>query len=489
MNEQAIRFRIGIFVLAALILLAVLITLFGKLPNYFKPTTSYTISFANAQGVGPGTPVRRSGVKIGEVRSLQLDNDTGNVKVNIQVDAGYTLRKGDRPTLLQSLLGGDVVISFEPPEEKDLDVTPVEPGAVLTGNVQVDPGALLQRIDKLAQGIDKLGPGIQKVLPNADETLNEIKKAAQSLDKLIGKLGPGVEKVLPNANESLVEIKKAAQSMDKVLQKVDKMTPSVEKFVQTLDKMAPKIDEAVTEIRDLAKSAKTIMPDVRKTLDEVQLTARNWGKVGERVDLLVRTNEDKVTKTLDQASETIKRVGDVFSDENQRNIRDTLKNVRVSSDRLDTIARGTEEFIKEGRVTLKKMNDSFTQINDVLVNIQKATKPIADRGESIVRNLDEGTDKLNKTMGDLRELIQVVARGDGTIQRLLSDPSLFHNLNEAMCSANKMMPRLDRILQDVGIFADRLARHPELLGVRGAIVPSSGLKESPTPYKIMPNHP
>ena len=35
-----------------------------------------------------GTPVRRSGVKIGEVRSLKLDNDTGKVLVNIQIDEG-----------------------------------------------------------------------------------------------------------------------------------------------------------------------------------------------------------------------------------------------------------------------------------------------------------------------------------------------------------------------------------------------------------------
>src|SRR5262245_34189630 len=100
MNEQAIRFRIGIFVLAALILLAVMITLFGGFPNYFKRVDTFTVLFKDAQGVGPGTPVRRSGVRIGEVRSITLDNATGNVQVTIQVDAGFNLRKGDRPTIV-----------------------------------------------------------------------------------------------------------------------------------------------------------------------------------------------------------------------------------------------------------------------------------------------------------------------------------------------------------------------------------------------------
>jgi phospholipid/cholesterol/gamma-HCH transport system substrate-binding protein len=44
------------------------------------------------------------------------------------------------------------------------------------------------------------------------------------------------------------------------------------------------------------------------------------------------------------------------------------------------------------------------------------------------------------------------------------------------------MPRLERILKDLETFSDKLARHPELLGVRGAVRPSEGLKEPPRPY-------
>jgi hypothetical protein len=41
-------------------------------------------------------------------------------------------------------------------------------------------------------------------------------------------------------------------------------------------------------------------------------------------------------------------------------------------------------------------------------------------------------------------------------------------------------------------FADKLARHPELLGVRGAIRPSEGLKQPPQPFHppmIVPDSP
>jgi len=62
----------------------------------------------------------------------------------------------------------------------------------------------------------------------------------------------------------------------------------------------------------------------------------------------------------------------------------------------------------------------------------------------------------------------------------LTDPSLYRNLNEAADKLNKLLPRVDYILRDVEIFADKIARHPESLGIGGAVHPSSGLKEAPT---------
>src|SRR4051794_6369448 len=129
MNEQAIRFRLGVFVFAALLILALLVTLFGGLPNIFKQTAAYSIIFQSANGLAVGSPVRKSGVKIGEVRSVDLDDLTGKVNVAIEVDKDITLRQSDRPTLQTALLGGDAYIAFMPPEDDNkVDPTPVPRG-------------------------------------------------------------------------------------------------------------------------------------------------------------------------------------------------------------------------------------------------------------------------------------------------------------------------------------------------------------------------
>src|SRR5205823_7406201 len=81
----------------------------------FSPRNPYTIIFDDAPGVAPGTPVRRSGVKIGEVASVDLDDESGKVRVKILVERKYTLRSNEQPVISQDLLSRDTNIDFVVP--------------------------------------------------------------------------------------------------------------------------------------------------------------------------------------------------------------------------------------------------------------------------------------------------------------------------------------------------------------------------------------
>ena len=127
MNNKNLRFRVGLFVLASLVLLALLITLFSGFPTLFKQYHRYTVILSEAPGVSAGTPVRRSGVRIGEVDNVKLDEDSGQVRVSIIVEKQHTIRRSDQAALVHSLLGGDTSIDFMPqrPNGQPADQTPV----------------------------------------------------------------------------------------------------------------------------------------------------------------------------------------------------------------------------------------------------------------------------------------------------------------------------------------------------------------------------
>jgi phospholipid/cholesterol/gamma-HCH transport system substrate-binding protein len=407
MNEQAVRFRLGIFVLSALILLAVLIMLFGGWGRLFQHYNEYTILFDNAAGVAAGTPVRRSGVRIGEVESVQLDSQTGEVRVKIKVASDYVVRKNDVATINRNLLG-DTSIDFVPVQpEEPLHFAQVQADPPPPGNPPVPPGSTLRGRSRSEGG--NLAQQGADLVPVARDTLNEMRK---------------------------------------------------------------------------------LIPELRRTNEEIQITARNWGKLGERLDILLQTNDQKLTKALDQLNESLKRINTVFSDENQKNLSATLKNVTESSTRLDSITRNTDDLIKESRKTMTQINSSVSRANDVMNNLQQATKPLAERTPTIMRNLDESSAKLNTLLTNLSGVFGAFGRNDGTLQRLLMDPSLYNHLNDAACMIARTVPRLDRTLADLEIFADKLARHPEAIGLGGVVRPSIGLKEAPTTptWQGMPGH-
>ena len=113
MTEQGMRFRIGIFVLAALILLAVLITLFGGAPVLFKRHD--TLHSCDSRTRPASARARRCAAPAcasARCRSVDLDDETGKVKVVVAIDKQHTIYHDEQPTLMQSLLGGDTTIDF-----------------------------------------------------------------------------------------------------------------------------------------------------------------------------------------------------------------------------------------------------------------------------------------------------------------------------------------------------------------------------------------
>ena len=92
-----------------------------------------------------------------------------------------------------------------------------------------------------------------------------------------------------------------------------------------------------------------MVQETRKTLEEVAATARTWNKVGERLDVLLQGNQDKITKIIDNLNEVLVRASETFNETNQRNLSDILRNTRAASTNFDSILRNLDVITTEGR--------------------------------------------------------------------------------------------------------------------------------------------
>lgn len=449
MNPQTLRFRLGLLTLTSLTLLGVLAVMLGSVPNVFRSGHSYTICFADAPGIAPGTPIRRSGVRVGEVTSVALDGETGEVRVHVRIDRTYILRRNDRPTLVQGLIGGDANIDLVPNE--DADRTPVSPGERVMGVRPLTVSGLMNRASE--------------VVPATHETLTDLRRSLQRF-----------EKVTPLVEETLREYAELARATREAVPDLRRTGEDISRLAQTAKSAAPQIGGAGDQVGALAKTVREAVPEVQATNKQVQATFATWSKAGERVENVVSTNEQKLNRAVEGLNSGLERLNRLLSDDNLDNLTATLKNVKAGSDDLQKAAGGTETLIAETRAAVKKINDAVARADDSFKNVADATQPFADRSDRILKNLDESADKLNKTLTDVRELLRAFEENEGTVQKLMKNPSLYNHLDELLCGLVKQLPRLERILKDAEIFADKIARHPEALGVGGVISPGSGLK-------------
>src|SRR5262245_25166704 len=301
MNDKTMKFRLGVFVLGAAILLAVLIILFGEFPLLFTRQFRYTVRLDRAPGVEDGTPVRKSDVRIGQVAGVELNPDTGEVSLQIIVEGKYQLRKGDRASLGRSLVLGETSVDFKPEGE---DRTPAREGFVFTANAPAD------------------------------------------IREALGKAGDLVEMV--------------------------QMT--------------------LAEVQGLSKSVREFLPDMRRSLDEVQVAARNFGRAAERVDVLLQTNQDRITKTLDRVSDFAVRASDLLNDENQKNFNVALKSFRTTSEKLQELSTNADALIADTRKVVRsadvQMEKLTTNANTLMTDARAAVKTADTQMQTLSKNAD-----------------------------------------------------------------------------------------------------
>jgi phospholipid/cholesterol/gamma-HCH transport system substrate-binding protein len=176
MADRALRLRLGLFMGVSLILLAGLVVLFGGAPQLFSTDAKYTILYPEAPGIGPGIPIRKSGVRIGQVTAMELDPESGQVRVRITVDRKYLPRRSEEAHITRGLLSGDTAVDFLPKE--------LAPGQPMPRGEEWPPGSEIP-------GVAPLTPRSvinQASLAQAQESLLKITRTFERFEQTAGNL-------------------------------------------------------------------------------------------------------------------------------------------------------------------------------------------------------------------------------------------------------------------------------------------------------------
>ena len=466
MAERRLRLRLGLFVAATLVVMAGLVVLFGRAPALFSTKAGYTVLFPEAPGIAAGTPIRKSGVRVGEVTKIDLDPDTGQVRVAIAIDPKYPPRTSEAPTITRGLLSGDSAIDFLP----KLDPATGQP---VPRGTDYPPGSDI--------------PGVPPITPRSLLTpASEVLTTAQaSLDRMV-KSFERLEQVAPQLERTLQEFERLAHDVRLFIPELKKTNDRLRNFISgdlpalPDTAVAAEVDDIAAQTRPLDQNnLKTLIRDIRELLATVRPAVDEIRGVVRRAEPEVMGAAKAARATFDRAATTFDAVNDVLSPENRKQIGELIRNLNGIGGAVLRLAGGFQGLLDEAQKTVQNFDRRTALTADVLADIRAITQPLAQRSQVLVQDVAESAASLNKVLTEVRELVRAFGRENGTIQKLLTDGGLYHNLEVAAAELARVLARADKIGKDLEVFADKVARRPELIGVGGALRPSSGLKDSP----------
>ena len=471
-DPRTLRLRLGAFVGTTLLLAAGLVVLFGRAPSLFSTRATYTITFPEAPGVGPGTPVRKSGVRIGDVTTVDLDESSGRVLVRVAVDRKYPPRVSDDVTIVRGILNGDTGIDFIPQFRSGTTepVPPGEPhptGTTITGVPPLNARTLLGQA--------------QSVLPNAQESLARILSTAERLQQAVPRIEAAADEIgalAKSAREFVPELRKTNAQVQALLG-VEQPPPV------TAPRRAGQVS-AELQPPPLAPEPPPPPGTVKAALQEITELLRTVRPAADEIRAVVRRNGPEIDRTVTGAREATDRINDLLNPDTRKAAATAVKNLQTASDDVIRTVRLVGLLADQADKTLKEFTPRLAQIGKAADNIEKATRPLADGVGPVVQsaketlaNLNTASEQLGKALAEVQQTLKLVNRQDGTLQRVLADPSLYTNLNASAAGAAQVLARVEGIARDLQVFSDKIARRPEVLGLGGAVRGNSGLKESP----------
>jgi phospholipid/cholesterol/gamma-HCH transport system substrate-binding protein len=307
MNERVMQFRLGLFVIFAGLVLTMLVIWFGESPQLFRQNNYVTVHYREAPGVAEGIPVRKSGIRVGEVASIRFDdraNKPDGVLVTLALERRYRFTAGTTPRVTRALIG-DVSIDLLPgagPGELVTSRTPegsMDPRYIIEGSVSADPATALasasaafEKVGGTLESIDTAAKGIAEVSKKAKD-LDQMVVAWRDMGKKVGKLADDFDKVVKdneaNIQPAITSFRKAADNLNETLD--PKTREAFRTTASNAAAASAKFDKLMTDIGPLGHDLGGTAGGSTPTTNLGQAMMR-FNRVAYEVGLLTRTLAD-----------------------------------------------------------------------------------------------------------------------------------------------------------------------------------------------------
>ena len=207
-----------------------------------------------------------------------------------------------------------------------------------------------------------------------------------------------------------------------------------------------------------------------ETLDSFAATSEEWRKVGKSINDLSETHRGNIDQLIEEAAESLHHFTATM-----RTVNKTIADPQAQESMRKTLA-ALPKMTDDAAQTIQAIRQAVSKADLALGNLSEMTTPLAKRSSSIAIRLDNSMASLETLLKELAMFSKSINGENGSLALLAKDPQLYRNLNDAAASLQLIMRNLEPTMKDLRTFADKIARHPEKLGVGGVVNPDTGIK-------------
>ena len=190
--------RLGVFVLAGLVVLITALFLIGNNQHLFGSKFMLKTHFKNVGGLKAGSNVRYAGIAVGTVKNVQFINDT-TVEVSLQIDEKMKniIRKNTQSSISTDGLMGDKIINLNPQRGES---ALAEDGDLLPSFQPIDMDEIIGTLSSTNKNILLISEDLKETVVKLNNSKGLWKLLGdEGLGKSLGRTADNLEKVTANA--------------------------------------------------------------------------------------------------------------------------------------------------------------------------------------------------------------------------------------------------------------------------------------------------
>lgn len=272
---------------AILVIASILLFIWGysflKGRDLFTNYKNLYVEYVNVEGLTVSSPVTINGLVVGKVNSIVINNETGKIKVEMQINSDFPIKKTSVAEIYApSPIGG-----------KQIAILPTKDGQDAVDGDFLVSSSKLGLTDELAKQIEPLKDKITKLLDNANVMLENVNQVLDAKSK------ENLRNSLANLNETLAQFKGASKEVNEMLaqnkSKISGTMSNVEKASANFSKVSDSLAKA--NIGQTVKNLEKTLANVDKMMGDMQAGKGTMGKLMN--DDAMYNNFTKTSKELE----------------------------------------------------------------------------------------------------------------------------------------------------------------------------------------------